>query len=189
MKKIFLILSFAIVAGFVHSQTTDTVFYETGKIKIIRTIISDSEVYGKFFAENGKTLIAEGMYVNKERNGVWVFYDDAGMKNSTETYSAGKKNGISHIYYSDGTIGETLEWKDGIKNGVWKQFFFGGILKIDAKYLNNELDGEVKFFHPNSKLNILGYYKNGLRNGIWKYYNEEGSFIKEEKYENGFLVE
>ncbi|MDL2242884.1 hypothetical protein LJC25_04060 [Bacteroidales bacterium OttesenSCG-928-K03] len=189
MKKIFLILFCSFFINITYSQTSDTIFYETGKIKIIRTKISDNEVYGRFFAENGRTLIAEGKYVDKERDSLWSFYNYNGILNSTETYDSGKKNGISHIYYPDGTIGETLEWQNDLKHGVWKQFFSNGITKTDANYIDGELNGEIKFFHPNSKLNIHGYYKNGARDSLWLYFDDQGNLLNEEKYENGFLLE
>ena len=40
----------------------------------------------------------------------------------------------------------------------------------------------------NGKISIEGIFNNGLMDGNWVYYNEDGELWKEEKYNNGELI-
>ncbi|MDD2204759.1 MAG: toxin-antitoxin system YwqK family antitoxin [Bacteroidales bacterium] len=168
----------------------DTVFFETGKIKIIRTHNADlSVMYCKLFGENGRTLIAEGKYFEKKRDSIWTFYDNSGVLKSRETYLNDLKNGESSMYYANGKISGVYEWKNGNKDGLWKEYYSSGNLKAAGFYTNDKLAGGYKLFHPNRQLCVEGYYADDVRDGVWKYYDETGNLISEEKYVKGKKVE
>lgn len=173
-----------------HNFTTDTLYFDNGRIKNIRSYNNDmSLMYVKLFDENSRSIIAEGKYLNREKDSVWNMYSSAGFILNKIEYKQNKKNGLEYTYYPNGDVAEIKEWKDDIQNGVWKQYFIGGILKTDATYKNGDLEGKITFYHYNSKPSLGGVYEKGSREGLWMYFDEDGNVIKEENYKNGFLID
>ena len=158
----------------------DTIYYSTGNIKIIRNFNSSSKdvMYCRMYAVDGKTIVAEGKYVGKERDSVWNFYGDNGHINSSDTYKLGLKNGLCKVYYVDGKVGEITEWKYGVRDGIWKQYYPNGVLKIDGMYRDNQYDGFFTFYYANSKISQTGKYSKGIRVGTWNFFDENGTEIK-----------
>lgn len=69
---------------------------------------------------------------------------------------------------------------DTIKHGVYREFFINGWLKFEGIYVNNNLDGLVKWYYDYDKSNYNqvkkeGLIYNGLMIGTWKYYYSNGN--------------
>ncbi|MGI6718379.1 MAG: toxin-antitoxin system YwqK family antitoxin [Bacteroidales bacterium] len=169
---------------------TDTLFFENGMIKNIRIYNNDmSLMYVKLFDKNRRTILAEGKYLNQQKDSVWNIYSVGDFILNRIEYKNDKKNGLEYTFYPNGEVAEIKEWKDDVQHGVWKQYFMGGVLKTDATYFNGSLEGKITYYHHNSKPLLGGVYQNGLREGKWIYFDEEGNIVKEENYKDGFLIE
>ena len=61
-----------------------------------------------------------------------------------------------------------------IKNGLIKRFHKNGILKHEAFYINDKVEGPSKSWHENGQIAKEEEYKKGLRVGTWKWYYPSG---------------
>jgi antitoxin component YwqK of YwqJK toxin-antitoxin module len=159
-------------------------YFPNGKLKAIMQHRSDGEVYATLFNEEGEKK-AEGKYVNKKKDSIWVFYGSEGNVVLRENFDMGKRNGKSVKLYPNGDTSEIVTYRNGIKHGVLKQFFPEGNLQLLARYQNDELDGHVTIFTPQGYKEIEGLYRDGLREGKWVYYKNATDTARVLKYKNG----
>jgi antitoxin component YwqK of YwqJK toxin-antitoxin module len=68
------------------------------------------------------------------------------------------------VFYSDGKLNWTGNYKRNIEHGSWQ------------------------FYHSNGKLKTTETYVNGKENGISTHYSESGKKLKEEHWRNGKLI-
>ena len=108
-----------------------------------------SGIYKKFNPNTGK-LSEEGIFVNNEKHGKYIWYYDNGNPAVAYTYKMGIIEGEAIEYFRD-----------------------GGIAAIST-YQANELNGSHKEFYQDGKLKIEGQYKNGEKSGKWYIYDENG---------------
>jgi antitoxin component YwqK of YwqJK toxin-antitoxin module len=69
---------------------------------------------------------------------------------------------------------------DTIKHGVYREYFINGWLKFEGFYVNDQLDGLVKWYYDYDKSDYNqvkkeGLIRNGLMIGPWKYYYSNGN--------------
>ena len=57
-----------------------------------------------------------------------------------------------------------------------------GDVREVKNYKNDQLDGEVRTYWPNGKLQLDGNYKKGHRSGCWRSYDEKGKLIQKESH-------
>ncbi len=134
-------------------------------------------------------LAAEGKYINQLKDSVWNYYSAYDRRKAfTETWKAGKRNGSSFKFYSEGKPSEYTEWRDDKKNGAWEQYFEDGALRLRGNYVNDSLDGAFLCYNPDSSLSIKGSYKAGRIDGSWTYYSEDGKNDFTVEYRNGAML-
>ena len=152
------------VNGF--SEGTDTIYYESGGINLIRT-----------------------HYQGKE-DGRWFFYNEDGTVKWEKGYFAGAPEGKHIYYFPDGNIKKIETWKAGQLTGLKKEFFEGkngeaGKLKKEIAYKNGEFDGVYRTYLESGQVSIEQFFKNGERDGLSSFYYDDGSLFYTENYANG----
>jgi antitoxin component YwqK of YwqJK toxin-antitoxin module len=68
------------------------------------------------------------------------------------------------VYYENGNLEYSGEWKFGKEHGEWI------------------------YYHENGKEKAHEYWSNGKEDGVWKEYDEKGKLLKEITYKNGKLI-
>ena len=106
---------------------------------------------------------------------------------STDEYVNGLKEGEERIFYSDSTLAERIQWKQGKKEGVWEKFGSLGNVLLKANLSSGQLHGTYVSYYPSSGKKNEGTYKKGLKHGKWFYYSQKGVQDKMEVYEYGDL--
>lgn len=151
-------------------------YFESGNLKAVMNFDNScgyTEI--KIFYENG-TLAAHGYYVGSKKDSLWQyysFYDKTLI--SDEIYTEGIKNGLSHKYYSNGTITEKIEWKNNIKNGVWEQYYQDNSIRLKGKFMDGKLSGDYTVYYPNGHVQVSGSYHQDMRHGKWIFYDKDDS--------------
>lgn len=141
---------------------------------------SDS-LHVKFFTTRGE-LQSEGMMVNRNRVGKWLYFFPDGVVLSEENYKDGKLEGESITYYHSKKIAESTFFKNGLKSGVNKKFSDDGTLIEEVNFKNGKENGLAKNFDLKGDLLEKGTYKDGKRVGNWEFYiNGEIATEKEKK--------
>ena len=150
-------------------------YHEDGTIKALQQFMPDGiTTYVKMFYNNG-ILAADGKFVNSQKDSVWNYYSfyDKGLK-LKETYSLGKKNGISKKYHSSGKLAEELNWKNNQKDGSWIQYFEDGSLLLKTNYISDKRQGNYETYYRGNKLETKGVFVNNLMEGEWIYFDDSG---------------
>jgi antitoxin component YwqK of YwqJK toxin-antitoxin module len=150
----------------------------------------------------------------KIKRGIWKFYYPNGRLLRTTTYLNDKKNGVSIQYFKDGTISDSVNYKDNNFCGRVKFYYPNGQLNFAAYYDDKFLQqGEFTLFYANGKISQKGLHKNGLmvgkwykyyengkiesvsfydklgnKDSIWMYYNQNGILEKREYYKSDSLI-
>jgi len=165
-------------------------YYDTGELMAYMEHLTDGiTINFKLFDPSGPR-IAEGLYVNNKKDGPWMYYGVDSSKVFDEVYSNGVKTGEERVYYpKTGALYQATQYKNGKKNGYWKQFYSNGILKTDAHFVNDTLQGKTIYFHESGKKQMEGVYVNALRHGEFYIYDESGKLIDTLHYKNGVLDE
>lgn len=127
-----------------------------------------------------ETEIEEYDYINDTIKGIASIFSYSGHLLGTTPYENGKENGLAKRYDTLKRIIETIEYVDGYI--VRKEY-------VNRINQNGMKQGLWKFFWDNDNLKLEGYYQNDKKNGYFKYYDEEGKFLRIEKWENDILIE
>ena len=174
---------------------------------------------------------SEGKRTNFMLDSVWIFYDQTGdtlekinylygKKNgyyykykkdpaygiyvySKELYAGDKREGTAYIYFPDGKIKQTINYRNGKKEGLSKEYNQNGEVVAIFEYSNDFLinrekinskdekglrQGTWKEFYPSGAIKSECYYKNDLLHGYYKEYDEKGNLILTMLYEEGKIV-
>ena len=138
------------------------------------------------YMPNG-SLEALGQFDGKSKIGQWKYFSSRGYLVSTDEYVNGLKEGEERIFYSDSTLAERIQWKQGKKEGVWEKFGSLGNILLKANLSSGQLHGTYVSYYPSSGKKNEGTYKKGLKHGKWFYYSQKGVQDKMEVYEYGDL--
>jgi antitoxin component YwqK of YwqJK toxin-antitoxin module len=164
-------------------------YYPNDSVRAIMSFKDGGKsAYAWLFHMNGKRM-GEGKYINKEiKDSVWTYYDELGVLISRESYKAGKKNGVSLVYFPEGNVSEERHYKDDVEDGPFKQYFDATHLKAQGNYVKGQMEGRISYYYPNGVEVAAGFYKNGSKNGPWIYKTQSGKIREKELYKNGKLA-
>lgn len=86
--------------------------------------------------------------------------------------------GILYGKYDNGNLMTTQEYVNGVGNGKWTDYDPLGNKVCEGTYLNNKVEGPVKFFYEDGSLKSEGQYLDWKRPiGLWKYYDKKGNLV------------
>lgn len=166
-----------------------TYYHSNGKIKAKSFFWNHgTQCRSTLFAETGAKE-AQGLYLNKEKDSAWVFFDVEGKIISQEGYKAGKKHG-QHITYNpkSGKPTEERNFVDGKKHGPWITYFDNGKTRITALYRHGELDSAFRVQFPSGSPQLEGFYRNATKDGNWISYHETGKIKTVETFKEGKAI-
>ncbi|MDO5759617.1 MAG: hypothetical protein Q4Q06_01165 [Bacteroidota bacterium] len=137
---------------------------------------------------NGKVQ-AEGEYHNKQKQGLWKYYNEKGKRITEVEFKDNEKQGKEKIYDDEGKeVLQITTFDKGKKEGE----FFKNLQSYGyyiALYHNDKLNGEYKEYYPTKKLRQTGQYIDGNKEGKWLIYLPSGKVVQEFTYKKDELVE
>lgn len=92
-------------------------------------------------------------------------------------------NGTDHVVYYYQTL---LLTKVLVKQEV---FFENGKLEYSGEWKYGKEHGEWIYYHSNGQLKAKEYWYHGKETGTWKEYDEQGKLIRTQRYKSGVLIE
>jgi antitoxin component YwqK of YwqJK toxin-antitoxin module len=162
-------------------------YHPNGKIKAIINFDEGTDnSFAQLFDEQGK-LIAKGNYLGQKKNGEWTYLSENKIV-STETFSEGRKSGLSKRYYPTGELVEEAYWKNDLLDGLYRTFLPNGNPVFECKYSNGQRNGVFRTWYPNQIVELDGFYSADLRDKDWMYYDESGKVKYILKYNQGELL-
>lgn len=83
--------------------------------------------------KNGKPIL-KGVYINNEREGVFVSYDTLGNVLETQTYKRDTLDGAYAAYWPNGIVKQVGSYTHGNKIGEWTGHYESGKVAMSEKY-------------------------------------------------------
>ena len=164
-------------------------YYPDGKLKTVSFVSDHGKKAAVLSYFPGGRKMAAGNYLNEKKDSIWQFYSEiTGSLVSQEFYRAGRIDGPSEVFFSEGGLSEVYHYKNGTKEGLWEQYYLDGKLKLRGLYKEGEKQGPFKTFYNSGLPMMEGQYIQGHQQGTWTYYNEKGVVLKKELYETGKLI-
>ena len=164
-------------------------YYDNGQIETYsKYYINSPKVDAIIYHRNGQKA-AEGEYIDKQKNGKWLYYSAKGVLISEENWDKGLKEGSCKNYSPrDGILVEDISWHKGKLHGPYKTYYASGQPRISMNYENGKMHGDFQCCYESGKIWVKGQYVNDLRNGTWTRYNENGNELKIEEIVNGLAT-
>jgi uncharacterized protein len=174
---------------------------------------------------------SEGKRTNFMLDSIWVFYDQTGDTIEKINYLFGKKNGYyfrykkepaeglfiwskelfagdikegtAYIYFQDGKVNQTINYRDGKKEGLSKEYDKNGNIITLLEYNNDFLvsrekinrtdnkglkQGEWREFYVSGGIKVEKTFKDDQLHGYYKEYDLKGNLVLTMLYENGSIV-
>jgi antitoxin component YwqK of YwqJK toxin-antitoxin module len=165
-------------------------FYETTVPSSVLIYSPDGkEAEATLFFPNGK-ISSKGKFINQKKEGKWQFFDEnIGFLLSEETYTEGRRNGVSVSYYPDGKIAEKVNYINGVKSGEWIRYYNNGNKWIKSSYLNGKLNGKFEAWFEKGGIEFSGEYLADARNGAWTIFNADGTVRYKLQYVKGVTTD
>ncbi|MBR1626513.1 MAG: hypothetical protein IJ681_05145 [Bacteroidales bacterium] len=171
---------------FKDDYPTDTFYYydKKGKLELKNYFTEKGKrTHSQFLYPNGR-IKAEGDYVNKKKEGLWVYYTEKGIKIAEENYKNNLKDGEEKKWETKGKdIIEVTNYKQGVKEGEYFQTLYGEGY-YTSYYKNDLLDGSYKEYYPDKTLKIKGQFSKGKKEGTWEVYDRSSTCVQKLFYEN-----
>jgi len=139
------------------------------------------------FHSNG-VKSSEGIFINKQKDGKWLYYNDNGHLIAEENYDKGKKHGKFKLFTGkEAVLLEEETWNNNLKDGAYRAYYITGALRIKMSYAKGKMHGDFENYYEDSTLWNKGQYKDNFRNGTWTCYNRAGKEIKVEEIDMGIV--
>ena len=65
------------------------------------------------------------------------------------------------VYYENGNLDYSGEYKNGVEHGEWKYYYKHGTIMAEEQYKKGREDGVFKEYHPDGQLKKEIHYNNG----------------------------
>lgn len=154
------------------------------KVSLVAFMIASCSCHEVFISEN--ELQNDIFYYEDEikpYTGVCLtqFKNAEGIK-AKRTYKEGIMNGITMIYYPDGTLNKKGMYKNGEYHGKWEGWFQDGTKSFEINHSEGKLDGEYITYYANGEIKEKGTYKANSKSGSWQYFDKRGNLVEQKTY-------
>lgn len=197
---------------------TDTTYYQSGCVMVIRTHVQGAE-NGKhtFFYDSLGTVAWEMNYSVGQKHGTQIYFSkkrnasqgdtvkyetytngvlngekvsyEKGKRTKSVTYKQGLFDGPFLIYNKDSKVIEELMYSKGKKNGNFKYYYDDGKLLRTENWTMDVKNGEFKTFYYQGNLQKLEVYKKGIKEGWFMEYFPGDKLKRKALYKKDELVE
>lgn len=165
-------------------------YYSNGKIKNISRFQKNGSIsYTTTYHPNGQ-ISSMGKFIDKQRDSIWVYYNDAGKKISSESFKNGLSNGKWEKFDpKTEVLLDERNFLNGKKHGSWKTFYTTGQLRYEMVYKEDVAEGPYKCYYIDGRIWHTGFYKNSYFDSTWVSYTADGQMIKRVKYRKIKVIE
>ena len=127
-------------------------FYVNGKVRSDEPVVNGvKEGLAKYYSESG-ALVKEVPFEKGVENGKGRSYNEQGLIINLSLYKNGYLTKDEKINRTD---------KFGFKQGTWKEFYPNYIVRTEANYKDDKLEGPFKYYNTDGTFTKMDIYKNG----------------------------
>lgn len=173
------------VEGLLHGARS---FYgeEKGTLQLMRYYEYGKLIGYSYLDTNGKEL---PMIALPQGTGKVVSYFSNGSKGRIMTYKDGLNQGEYLGYYENGKLERKHSYIDDAIHGDGFTYYPSGNLKTESSFFHGYKQGLQKSYYANGTIEEESMYTVGQRDGERHYYDEQGKKTKTEVYFNGKIIE
>lgn len=114
--------------------------------------------------------------------GTYKSYDDNFQLKMEMKLLEGKKEGITKLYFEDGSLQEIRSYKNNLMDGLWITYNEKGVKIAEANYVKGKKNGTWKVWDEQGILRVEMSYKHGAKFGTWTRWNQKGEILGEKVY-------
>lgn len=170
---------------FKHGKEIDSFKFYTlsgGKsvLSAVKVFNENDSIAEVTFWASTKKVISEGKMDGKRFIGEWTFYHkNSSAKMIIENYNnEGLLEGERFVYFKNGLLAESANYKDGKLHGESKWFSEQDTVLRLTHYKDDDLEGKAINYDADGKKTSEGNYSKNVKVGVWNYY-EDGELTKE----------
>jgi antitoxin component YwqK of YwqJK toxin-antitoxin module len=126
-----------------------------------------------------------GFYVDGERDGLWLGWQETGELLERIHYRAGKKSGLWTLFGRDGQKRIEGNYVEDALDGVGYEWHPNGRLYKEITYVKGTKQGRARMWYPSGRLQAEAVFSNDQRQGLEILYYENGRKQREIPYESG----
>lgn len=139
-----------------------------------------------FFFPQGN-LSAEARMQAGKMNGPQVLWSPEGNRKACHTMVDGKRQGPSKLFYSPGTISDTLNYQEDQLNGPAQGWWPDGTLRYTADWKAGKMEGLSTEYFPSGAKKSEAFYVAGKKDGLARTWKENGELQIEEPWKEDRL--
>lgn len=145
----------------------------------------------KYFYDKDRLKIkSEGLFVNNNKEGIWISYYENGTRKNEITYKKNRPIGMARFYYENGHIKEEGNWLIKHWIGSYKYFHENGNLSYEFFFdAEGQRTGEQFYYYDSGELKITGKWEDGKKTGLLTEYYVDGSVKIEKRFSDGKIEE
>lgn len=163
-------------------------FHPNGKVRAEMIHHTDGiRVEARLYDAEGRKR-AEGVYLNRIKDGLWSFYSEKSIPVYRIQYSRGLVNGEALRFDSNGALLEQTQWQSNKLQGLQVIFYPDGKPQAKINYREGTMHGPFLLLFPNGNPEVQGVYAAGLKTGKWEYFLPNGDHDYILQYRNGKLL-
>lgn len=83
-------------------------------------IVRNGNHFTEYYPGKKKVKMEGNFDDNEQRHGIWKYHTDAGITVSISEYDHGKRNGISMVYFANGSLNYEGQYENDKPVGLWK---------------------------------------------------------------------
>ena len=164
------------VGAFIH-------YYPNKKVKDSLFYYPNSPKVNAFSYHSNGAKASEGVFINKIKDGKWLYYNASGKLVAEENYVLGKKQGVWKLFSAEtGLVLQEENWDKNQLNGEYTEFYITGDPRVKWYHKNGKIDGPFESYFLDGKIWNKGQYTEGLRDGTWICYDPDGNEVKVEEF-------
>jgi len=120
-----------------------------------------------FYDSKGKK-ISEGNFKGKLKEGKWIyFHKDGKTLMAEEIYVNDKLEGVRKVYYKSGNPSDEMNYKNGVLEGKLFKYAESGQIITEEFYVNNSKHGKAVYRDPSGNIVEQGEFVDGKKVGTW----------------------
>lgn len=120
-----------------------------------------------FYDSKGKK-ISEGNFKGKLKEGKWIyFHKDGKTLMAEEIYVNDKLEGVRKVYYKSGNPSDEMNYKNGVLEGKLFKYAESGQIITEEFYVNNSKHGKAVYRDPSGNIVEQGQFVDGKKVGTW----------------------
>ena len=138
----------------------------------------------KNYWESGE-LKSELRYDGDKLNGLCIWYDSNGRKQTQASYVCDTLEGRYLRWYPNGQLAEERWYHKGMQDSVCLTYSEKGSLSSKDYYSWGKLNGESKKWYDNGQVFQEGQYKDGMMDSSWFIFYPSGALASKADYKMG----